>query len=156
MKALQSTSKSKAGIALNLSQAPVDTILGKVYDGCTATKPCSDWDLDMLDYTFDWVYGPDFLPTGEQNFFTGASSNPGNYSSATNDANIKLTTIAPNHKAEITDLFKYQNYLVRNLPVVWMPNEYSQLTMYKSDLKGVVPQSILDFIFPQYYSFKGK
>jgi peptide/nickel transport system substrate-binding protein len=156
MEALQSTSKSKAGIALNLSQAPVSSILGKVYDGCTAAKPCNDWDLDMLDYTFDWVYGPDFFPSGEQNFLTGASSNPGDYSSSTNDANIKLTTTATSHSAGIAALFKYQDYLVKQLPVVWMPNEYSQLTMYKSDLKGVVPQSILDFIFPQYYSFKSK
>jgi peptide/nickel transport system substrate-binding protein len=156
MEALQSTAKSKAGIALTLGQAPISDVLAKVYDDCTTANPCSDWDLDELSYTFDWVYGPDFFPTGEQNFFTGAASNPGGYSSATDDANIIATNTAAMHSAEFADLFKYEDYLARQLPVVWMPNEYSQLTMYKSDLTGVVPQSVLDFIYPQYYSFKSK
>jgi hypothetical protein len=46
--------------------------------------------------------------------------------------------------------------LAKQLPVVWMPNEYYQLTMYKSDLKGVVPQSVEDEIYPQYFSLRGK
>ena len=154
MEAMQSTMKSAAGITLNLTQAAVPDILAKVYVGCTLAKPCSNWDLDMLEYTFDWVYGPDFYPTGGQLYYTNAASNPGDYSSATNDANILATHTAVSPAAGQRALFKYQDYLAQQLPVVWMPNEYSQLTMYRSNLNGVVPQSILDFIYPQFYSFK--
>lgn len=152
---LQSTMRSKAGIDLVLSSAPVPQILGTAYAGCTLSKPCDDWDLDMLDYTFDWVYGPDFFPSGEELYYTNSESNPGDYSSAADNANILLTETAATRKAEVAAMTKYQNYLARELPVAWMPNEFSQLTMYKSDLRGVVPQSILDFVFPQFYSFKG-
>ena len=154
--ALQSTMKAKAGITLSLTSEPSVDIEASTYDGCTAAHPCNNWELADLSYNFTWVYGPDFLPTGEELFYTGAAANPGDYSNSTNDANITATTSAPSHSAETAALFKYQNYLAKQLPVIWMPNEYYQLTMYKSNLKGLVPQSVEDEIYPQYYSFKSK
>ena len=68
----------------------------------------------------------------------------------------RAASTASSHSVAITALFKYQDYLAKQLPVVWMPNEYYQLTMYKSDLKGVVPQSVEDEIYPQYFSLRGK
>jgi peptide/nickel transport system substrate-binding protein len=156
MEAMQSTMRSKAGIELNLSEeAPAD-VEATGFDECTQAKPCDDWEIASFGYFFTWVYGPDFLPTGEELFSTGAAANAGDYSDAANNSNITTTTTAASHSAETTALFKYQDYLAKQLPVVWMPNEYYQLTMYKSDLAGVVPQSVEDEIYPQYFSVRGK
>jgi hypothetical protein len=46
--------------------------------------------------------------------------------------------------------------MARQLPVVWMPNEPAQLTLYKSDLRGVVPQgAYADEIYPENYRWSG-
>ena len=155
VEAMQSTMRAKAGIDLTLISEPSSQVEATSYAGCTYAHPCNDWDIAIPAYNFDWVYGPDYLPTGGELFGTGAAANQGDYSSPVNDANIEATHTAPNASAERAALVRYQDYLAENLPVIWLPNEYYQLTMYKSDLKGVVPQSILDGLFPQFYSFSG-
>jgi peptide/nickel transport system substrate-binding protein len=156
MEAMQSTMEAKAGIVLNLKEESGSEVEATGFDECTDSKPCDNWDIVSVGYNFTWVYGPDFLPTGEELFSTGAAANAGDYTDAANNSNITTTTTAPSHTAETAALFKYQDYLAKQLPVVWMPNEYYQLTMYKSTLKGAVPQSVEDEIYPQFYSYKGK
>jgi hypothetical protein len=73
------------------------------------------------DWGGGWNYNPDNLPTGGELFETGAASNTGDYSNATDNANIAATHVAPTHAAEISALFKYENYLAEQLPVVWVP-----------------------------------
>ncbi|MHB8325581.1 MAG: peptide ABC transporter substrate-binding protein [Candidatus Dormibacteria bacterium] len=151
MEAMKSTMQSEAGITVNLKSAPFSQVISTAFGGCTFATPCSNW--DMADWGGGWVYSPDYFPTGGELFATGAGSNGGDYTNATNDANITATHTAPNQTAEIAALFKYEDYLARQLPVVWMPNGPYQLTMYKSNLQGFVPQGIYDEIYPQYYSF---
>ena len=151
MEAMQSTMKAEAGISLSLKTAPFAQVIGTAFNGCSYAKPCSGWQL--ADWGGGWVYGFDPLPTGGELFSTGASSNPGDYSNPVNDQNITATHTAPSYSAEIKDLFKYEDYLAQQLPVVWMPGQPTQLTMYKSDLRGVTPQDVYDKIYPQYYSF---
>jgi peptide/nickel transport system substrate-binding protein len=72
------------------------------------------------------------------------------------DADIVATDTAATQKAEIAALYNYENYMARQLPVVWMPNEPAQLTLYKSTLKGVVPQgAYADEIYPENYRWSG-
>ncbi|MHB8555481.1 MAG: ABC transporter substrate-binding protein [Candidatus Dormibacteria bacterium] len=151
MEALQSIMKSVAGITMNLKSTSFAQVLGIAFTGCTFATPCSGW--QMVDWgDLGWIYGPDYFPTGGQLFGTGASFNPGDYSSATNQANIVATHTAPNQTAEISALFRYENYLATQLPVGWMPNGPYQLTMYKSNLGGLVPQGIFDEMYPQQYT----
>jgi peptide/nickel transport system substrate-binding protein len=152
MEALQSAAKQEAGIDLNLSGQPFATVIGTAFDGCTYATPCSNWDL--ADWGGGWVYSPDYIPTGEELFETGASSNAGDYSNPTNDANIVATNVASSQSVEISSLFKYENYLAKQLPVIWMPTVPYQLTMYKSNLQGLVPQGVYDEVYPADYSFK--
>jgi peptide/nickel transport system substrate-binding protein len=98
-----------------------------------------------------WIYDPDYLPTGEELWETGASSNAGNYDNAEANALIKATTTAPTPKAEITAIDKYENYLAEQLPDVWMPNQPFQLTLYSSKLSGLVPQGIFTELYPENY-----
>jgi peptide/nickel transport system substrate-binding protein len=149
---MQSTMKQVAGIVLNLSSQPFSDVIDTAFDGCTFATPCTKWDL--ADWGGGWVFSPDFFPTGEELFETGASANAGDYINSTNNANILATNVASTQSSEITSLFKYENYLAKQLPVVWMPNAPYELVMYKSNLQGLIPQGVYDEIYPQMYSFK--
>jgi peptide/nickel transport system substrate-binding protein len=62
------------------------------------------------------------------------------------------TNTASNSAAEKTALIKYQNFLAKNLPCLFLPNVPLQFTMYKTNLKGFLPQDIFDILYPQDYS----
>ena len=79
------------------------------------------------------MFSPDYYPTGEEIFQTGAGSNSGNYSDATNDANIMATNTTD------VNLTKYENYLAKQLPVVYQPNYVTQMTEIQKGLSGVTP-----------------
>lgn len=151
MQAMQSTMKATAGITLQLSTAPGSQVFSTTLNGCTFSTPCNNWELG--DWGGAWVYSLDYLPTGGEIFATGSASNGGYYSNPTNDANIAATHVAPTPAAEIVALFKYEDYVVKQLPVVWMPNTPYQFTVYKSNLKGLLPQGVYEELYPQYYSF---
>lgn len=74
------------------------------------TNATSNWDIS--DYG-GWSYGPGYYPSGEPLFLTGAASNAGNYSNATNDKNIIGTL-----KGTVS-LDAYERYLADNPPAVW-------------------------------------
>ncbi len=154
MEALQSTLAAQAGITMALKSAPFGQVASQVAAGCTFATPCSTWGMSAF-ANFIWVYSPDYLPTGGELFATGAGSNFGDYSSPTNNANILGTHTASTASAEQAALFRYQNYLAQQLPVAWMPSGPYQLTMYRSNLRGLVPQGIFAEIYPQLYSFAG-
>ena len=151
--ALQSTAREYAGIDLTVKLVPFTQVIGTEFDGCSYETPCSGWDI--ADLFVGWTYTPDYLPTGEELFSTGAGSNSGDYSNPTNDANTVATSTAPNGTQSLAALFKYEDYLARQLPVVWMPDLPVQLTVYKRGLRGVLPQGIVDQIVPQFYSASG-
>jgi peptide/nickel transport system substrate-binding protein len=154
MAALESVAQSKAGIDLSVKEQSTPDILGEVYDNCYTATPCNGWDI--ANYGVPNDYWPNYFPTGELFFKTGAAYNGGDYSDPTNDALIQATNTAPNAAQETTDLFKYEDYLTRQLPVVWLPQEPLQLTMYKTDIKGVVPQGGYGgVIFPEDYRVTG-
>jgi peptide/nickel transport system substrate-binding protein len=154
METMQSTMKAKAGIDLSLNAESYGALAGVVYAGCKPTSPCNDWDIANYSTSNTWVYFPDYLPTGEELFYTGASANNGYYSNPTADADITASNTAATESAERAALYKYEDYVAKDLPVLEVPNSAYQLTVYKSDLKGVVPQGIFAEIYPQDYRFK--
>jgi len=152
MAVMKSTMQKDAGIDIQLREEPVNEVTGVVSAGCTSASPCSDWQLATEANTgVSWVYDPDYLPTGGELFLPGSNSNQGDYSSATANALIAATHTAPTAKAEIQALFNYENFLARSLPVAWLPTSPYQLTVYKSNLQGLVPQGIFSEVTPQYY-----
>jgi peptide/nickel transport system substrate-binding protein len=154
MDAMQSTMKSQAGIDLALNSESYGDLASEVFDGCGPSNPCNNWDLANYSTGDTWVYFPDYLPTGEELFYTGASANNGYYSSHTADVDITASNTAPNQSSETAALYKYEEYVAKDLPVLEVPNSAYQLTVYKSDLTGVVPQGIFAEIYPQDYRFK--
>jgi peptide/nickel transport system substrate-binding protein len=153
MAAFQSAEQSHAGIHFTIREEAPPTMAGQV-TGCRSASPCNDWDLEVFGGD-GWVYSPDYFPTGEEIFQSGAESNLGQYSDPTANALIDATTTAPTHGAEIKALFKYENYISQQLPLVNWPSAFVQATAYKSDLKGFLPQQIYQVLTPQYYRVTG-
>ena len=138
MEALQSTLKRAAGIDLTLKSEPMAQVLGAVYDGCAPATPCSGWELALWAANAAWIYPAS--PTGENIFKTNASANAGYYSNPTADADILATDTAATASEELSAIHKYENFMIQQPPEIWLPNGPYQLTMYKSSIKGVVPQ----------------
>jgi peptide/nickel transport system substrate-binding protein len=95
-----------------------------------------------------WIW-PSAYPSGEAIFATGAGVNAGSYSSTTNDANIAAVETSSNPAAFNT----YENYLGQQLPVLWLPNTYNQISAIKTNLAGADQQSPLLFVNPELWSF---
>jgi peptide/nickel transport system substrate-binding protein len=140
MEALK-TAFSKAGLELNLSQAPFDTVITDAFGGSTTA--------DMDNWGGGWVFAPDYYPTGDEIFSTGAGSNGGSYSNPTNDANTVATTTSNDPAA----LNTYQDFLAKDLPVIWIPSAYAQLSMVKKTLHGWDPQDPILQLNPENWYF---
>jgi peptide/nickel transport system substrate-binding protein len=143
---LMTTEKSswaQVGINVNLSSGSFDTVIGKAVP-CTGGPSCS-WQLE--NWGGGWVFSPDYYPSGEEIFATGAGSNSGDYTNTTNDANIKAsyTTNA--------SLETYQDFLAKDLPVVWEPNPAFELSEINNKLHGAVPQNVFAYLNPENWYF---
>jgi peptide/nickel transport system substrate-binding protein len=138
----EKSSWESAGITVNLSQATFDTVLSNAV-------PCSGssckWTAE--NWGGGWSFEPDYYPSGEEIFETGAGSNSGSYSDVTNDANIRATN---NTNVGLT---AYENYLAKELPVVWQPNPAYELTEIANNLRGVTPQNPYGFLSPEDWYF---
>ena len=91
-----------------------DDVLTVAAAPCTAGKAC-DWDIANWDG--GWDYAPDYYPTGEEIFASGASRTSGCTPTPTTDALIKLT----NTSSSLQTLYNYENYLAEQLPDIWQP-----------------------------------
>jgi peptide/nickel transport system substrate-binding protein len=140
----EKSSWASAGITVNLQQQPFSAIVA-------GTTPCigSACTWEMGNWGTGWSFTPDFYPTGELLFQTGASANAGNYSDPVNDANIQATM------ASAAPLTQYGNYLAEQLPVIFQPNAVTQLTEVAKGLDGVLPQGPLQDIYPENWRFAG-
>jgi len=127
---------AKDGIQITLTTAPFNTILANATPckGATCTWQMENWGQG-------WSYGPDYYPTGESIFETASNINEGSYSNATNDANINATHTVTGTAV----LYKYENYLSQQLPVVWQPDPDFQISEISNKLTGVTQSPLLNF-----------
>lgn len=121
----EKSSWSQVGIQVTLRSATADTVYG---EAVPCPKGCS-WEFGGPTL---WGYLPDYYPTGEEIFATGAEANYGSYTTAHNNALIKSTDVSN------VSLTKYENYLEKELPVLWEPEP---ITIYevRKGLKGATP-----------------
>ena len=130
----------QAGIKITLKSQPFSDVVSTV-------EPCPtscNWEIGLYGGI---SYGT--LPTGDGIFLPGAALNAGTYSDPVNTANVQATLNSNNPNA----FFKYENYLAKQLPWLWMPTPPYQLTMIKSNLKGVAPQNGYLALTPEDYYF---
>jgi len=104
---------SLAGMQINLTAEPFDDVVGAAFSATDHSWDLAEWG--------SWTYDPDYLPTGETLFQTNAPNNAGGYSDQTNDADITATLDARTPDAFSQAMYKWQDYLAGQLPVVYMP-----------------------------------
>jgi peptide/nickel transport system substrate-binding protein len=146
MTQLQSNAAA-AGIKLNLVPKPFNQVTALAGGNCVVIKAPCDW--DMANWGGGWSFAPDYLPTGEELFITGAVANSGGYSNPTNDALIGKTLVSNSTQ----DMYTWQDYLSAQLPMIWQPQADYQLNEIADNLKGVTPVSPTLSITPENWYF---
>jgi peptide/nickel transport system substrate-binding protein len=144
--ALQSNAAS-IGIKLNLEPKPFNEVIALAGGNCVVAKIPCDWDI--ADWGGGWSFSPDYLPTGEQLFLSGAIANSGGYANPADDALINKTLTSSN----MQNMYTWENYLAKQLPVLWQPNADYLLIEIAGNLKGATPLSPTLSINPENWYF---
>jgi peptide/nickel transport system substrate-binding protein len=110
----------KVGITLQLTSHPFDTVIGAGVP-CTPTQSICKWTAE--NWGAGWIYSPDFLPTGESLFATGAASNANGYSNPAANQLIDQTVFAPTRVVETKALTAYAKLMSTQVPVVYGPTQ---------------------------------
>ena len=138
----EKASWATAGINVTISQASFDTVIG---NAVACPNGCS-WELQ--NWGGGWTFAPDYYPSGEDLFSLGAVADYGDYNDATNQTLIEATDDTN------VSLTKWENYLAKQLPDVWQPNQAYVLTEANKKLSGVFPQNVFTGIEPEAWRWK--
>jgi peptide/nickel transport system substrate-binding protein len=134
---------SQAGIQISPTGAPFSTVVGN-------DVPCTKsgcWQLNY--YGQGWYFDPGYNdPDGSVLFATGGVDNGGSYSDPTADALIgKLQS------GGYPALYKYEDYIAQQLPMLWLPQFDGQISAVSDKLHGVLPQDPDGNIYPENWYF---
>lgn len=132
----------QAGVVINLKAEPPATFVATV-------KPCPSacsWELA----TFEG-YPYKVLPGGEGLFLKGSPLDLGSYNSPTNAANVAATMRNPKPAA----FYAYEDYLVTQVPWIWLPSPDYRLSEVNASLAGVTPQNVYRYLDPEDWQFSG-
>lgn len=132
--AAEKASWAGAGINVKLSAGSFDSVIG---EATPCPKGCS-WEMAF----WGGGYVNTGYPTEPVLFSTGAFTNFGSYSTSKVDRMIRATQLSK------TTLTNYENYLAKNLPMLWEPNTPTSITEIHKGLKGVTPQNPIGQITP--------
>jgi peptide/nickel transport system substrate-binding protein len=103
--------------------------------------------FDICNWGGGWLYAPDYYPSGEPLYLTGAGSNSGQYSNPTMDSLIKAT-LSTNVK-----LTAFAQFTADNLPVLWDPINASTSEVAKSLKSSIGFKDVLETFTPEYFHF---
>jgi len=143
---LQGFKSDLAAIGVNLALAgqPFSQVLA---DWAPCSGP-SCW--QMIYYaTPAWVYNDNLSgPFGDEIFYTNGITNAGRYSSA--EADQLLTAV---HSGSMAAVYSYENFISKQLPVLWFPNTDFEIAVIKDSLKGALPLDPDQNLYPQNWYF---
>jgi peptide/nickel transport system substrate-binding protein len=142
--AQEKSDAAKAGVDYVLDAEPYNTLSAEVVP-CKASEKTCKWQMSGS----AWIYAPDYYPTGESLFQTGAGYNSGSYSNPALDKLINAST-QPGDSNKTLDA--YQDFMVKNLPVLWDVNSYT-VDEIKSNLHGATPLNLFGNITPEQWYF---
>jgi peptide/nickel transport system substrate-binding protein len=114
---------AQVGIALELTEHPLAQVAGAAVDcgpGGSAKPRSAQCDWTAEDWGAGRIFAPDYFPTGERTFYTGAAANYEGWSDARANSLIAATTTAPASQSQAS-LDAYENYIVQQSPVVFIP-----------------------------------
>ncbi|MHB8243977.1 MAG: ABC transporter substrate-binding protein [Acidimicrobiales bacterium] len=135
---------SKMGIQMATKALPFNSVLAAATP-CKKGPKCT-W--EFANWGGGWIFSPDYLPTGGELFSYGAGSNSGNFNNAQNNANITAT----HHSSSMSVFDNYENYLAKQLPVVFQPIATSTGEVSKN-LGGTQPANALMNLTPEYWYY---
>ena len=138
----EKASWASEGINVTISAASFNTVIG---NAIACPKGCS-WELQ--NWGGGWTFAPDYYPSGEDLFELGSVANYGDYDNPTNQ-----TLIAATDDTNVS-LTSWENFLAKQLPDVWQPNQAYVLTEYNKNLTGVLPQNVFTGILPETWRWK--
>ncbi|WP_328743128.1 peptide ABC transporter substrate-binding protein [Streptomyces caniferus] len=138
----------RAGIALDIRQQPLNTVLGTTVPCRTSEPRCAQWQLGFFGTQGSWYFPPD--PSGERLFATHAPSNMGNWSDPRTDRLIRATEYSDAPAAMRT----YGREVARQLPVLWTPNPAYQVSVIRNDLRGIDQNPTLSLAPQNWYFVK--
>ena len=114
---------AQVGVVLELTEHPLAQVAGTAVDcgpGGSARPPSPRCNWTAQDWGGGRVFVPGYFPTGERTFYPGAAGNYEGWSDPRADALMVATATAPAGQARAA-LDAYQNYLVQQAPVVFVP-----------------------------------
>ncbi len=144
LESLQS-SAALVGVKLTLTEEPFNSVEANAFSCQPSSGAGCSWDIDMW---AGWSWDPDYLPTADEIFATGAGGNPGDYDNA--EANQLIA--AETEQNGVAPIVKADEYFAHDLPVLWTPGFDYQVSVIKGDLKGTQPQDPVGNIYPDQWS----
>jgi peptide/nickel transport system substrate-binding protein len=136
---------SLVGIHVNATATPPDTIVGDAFcSPAPGQPPCPSWQLAQWG---EWTYSPDYLPTGEELFENSSVADAGVFKSSTDNALIQDTLMARTSGAFDRAMYVWQDWLAKDLPVVYEPN--AATLVENVDNLHIGPQSTTFTINPE-------
>jgi peptide/nickel transport system substrate-binding protein len=137
------SSLAQAGITLTPSGASFDTVIG---DDVPCTKS-GCWEMNY--YGAGWDFDPGYAePDGSVLFKSNGIDNVGFYDSTR--ANALMDDIP---SGGLQALYAYENYIAKQLPMLWMPQFDEQISAVSDKLKGAYPQDPLTNVYPELWYF---
>ena len=141
-----------AGIRLNISQTPEATLFAELVPCHKATGAGCSWQIANFGQPGSTpTYSPQYLPTAGMWIGSGGGNNAAGYHSSELDQLIAATSLKPG----LAPFWAEENYAAKQLPVIWEPNYYYQLSVISGHLHGAIPQDPNLNIYPQAWSLSG-
>ncbi len=139
------------GIQVTATAAPFNQVLSDAYEclgKSLTTCPAGSTQLAWWGSP-TWTYVPIYYPVNEL-FQTGGATNSSGYSNKTNDANGQAMQFSPGLSA----VFRWENFLSKQVPMLWFPNQDYQISVLSPRLGGVGAQDSTGHIYPEYWYLK--
>lgn len=132
----------RVGVHISVKGEPISE-LASVTVPCASTGSGScPW---AMSWRFGWSWSPDYYPTADLIFGTGAAANSGGYSSQEADRLIAAGQLVSGYSA----IEQQENYFARDLPVLYLPGFPFQVSAIKKNISGAVPQDPIGNIYPE-------
>ncbi len=135
---------SLVGIQISLAPEPFNTVVGNAFNPADTSWQLAEWG--------GWTFSPDYLPTGETLFLNGSSNNAGGYNDPTNNSLIGATLQARTPGQFDTAMYRWEDYLAGQLPVVYMPNSASLIETIRG--LDIGPQNSALMITPEMWFYR--
>ena len=138
---------AQVGIQLNLQPKPFNQVTAIGAGNCIVVRSSCAWDFAY--WGGGWTFAPDYEPTGETLFQSGAAANSAGYNNTRSDNLIDQTLT----DSSLAPLYTWQDFLATQLPEMWQPNSVYLLTEVARNLHGVIPQPTTLYINPENWYF---